>query len=732
MSAPTPSDLRHERDGAEKTIESSASMQLDLEPALEDTGAQHKSTTSDMENMRRMGRDQELVRHFRLWSMISFVALATAAWELAIFGISPALIDGGHPSLIYSSVWCFVGFGPIYLSMSEMASMAPIAGAQYHWVSEFAPERAQKILSYFTGWSSTLAWQAGNAWGLILIGTLLQAIIMVNSEAYAESAPNWHGTIIVIVISILAVAANVFGAKWLPYWQNAAFALHIIAYAGFIIPIWVNAPKASHFQVWGDWQDRGGWPSIGLSVLVGQLPALSSQTAIDSAVHMAEETRDASVSIPRVMMITWVFNYVTIFIALITIAYHMPDIDLAVADSTGYPVIYVLKESMPLAWLNVVLIVILLLLIFGNLSYLASVTRDLFAFARDQGLPFSPWISQVDAKRSIPTNACIVTGTTTALLSLIYIGSPVAFYAVISLSTVAILQCYCFSIGCLLWRRIAYPETLPPAKFSLGIWGIPTNIAAVLFSFYSFFWCFWPQENHVNAGGFNWASPLFVVTGIVAFAYYFLGGRKKYHGPVVHIEGRKSLPNELLNAILNELGPGAALHLSCTCQRLRQLLVPRVFRTITVPDKTNQAESVLAVVKAHGIHVQRIVFVGTAKFDDVKTSPALPVAAQKLLSGHGMPNLRSVSIKLELNFMQGGKWVEVDEFGIYSGNCIFNHTEDEDEVRVAEAKYQWRTPKLSDLWTEETTSRSAVAVRAKLHYKGETYQNEGFARNNNI
>ncbi|KAJ3496157.1 hypothetical protein NLG97_g2863 [Lecanicillium saksenae] len=539
MFAPKNSDLRDQQDSAEKTAQSTGSTQPDQELAVEGTDAQHKSTISDMENMRRMGREQELVRHFRLWSMISFVALATAAWELAIFGISPALIDGGHPSLIYSSIWCFLGFGPIYLSMSEMASMAPIAGAQYHWVSEFAPEGAQKILSYFTGWSSTLAWQAGNAWGLILIGTLLQAIIMVNDEAYAESAPNWHGTVIVIGISVLAVLANVLGARWLPYWQHAAFALHIIAYAGFIIPIWVNAPKASHYQVWGDWQDRGHWPSLGLSVLVGQLPALSSQTAIDSAVHMAEETRDASVSIPRVMMITWVFNYVTIFIALVTIAYHMPDIDLAIADATGYPVIYVLRESMSLAWLNVVLIVILLLLIFGNLSYLASVTRDLFAFARDQGLPFSQWIGKVDAKRSIPTNACIVTGTTTALLSLIYIGSPVAFYAVISLSTVAILQCYCFSIGCLLWRRIAHPETLPPAKFSLGVWGIPTNILAVLFSFYSFFWCFWPQENHVNAGGFNWASPLFVSTGIVAFAYYFLGGRKNYNGPVIHVEGRK-------------------------------------------------------------------------------------------------------------------------------------------------------------------------------------------------
>lgn len=114
--------------------------------------ASHNSTCDDLQDMERMGRKQELVRNFRLLSMISFVALATAAWELAIFSISPALVDGGLPNLIYSSIWCFLGFGPVYLSMSEMASMAPIAGAQYHWVSEFAPARLQKTLSYFTGY----------------------------------------------------------------------------------------------------------------------------------------------------------------------------------------------------------------------------------------------------------------------------------------------------------------------------------------------------------------------------------------------------------------------------------------------------------------------------------------------------------------------------------------------------------------------------------------------------
>lgn len=110
-----------------------------------------KSTVGDARAMERMGRKQELVRHFRTLSMVSFVALATSAWETNIFVFTQSLIDGGRPGAIYSLLWSFVGFVPIYLSMAEMASMAPIAGAQYHWVSEFAPESCQKTLSYFTG-----------------------------------------------------------------------------------------------------------------------------------------------------------------------------------------------------------------------------------------------------------------------------------------------------------------------------------------------------------------------------------------------------------------------------------------------------------------------------------------------------------------------------------------------------------------------------------------------------
>ena len=122
-----------------------------IEAVQDEASRATKSTYGDAMAMRRMGKDQQLVRQFRLLSISSFVAIATATWEIGLFTIGQSFVDGGRPGLIYTSLWNFICFAPVYLSMAEMASMAPIAGAQYHWVSEFAPESCQRFLSYITG-----------------------------------------------------------------------------------------------------------------------------------------------------------------------------------------------------------------------------------------------------------------------------------------------------------------------------------------------------------------------------------------------------------------------------------------------------------------------------------------------------------------------------------------------------------------------------------------------------
>jgi choline transport protein len=116
--------------------------------------------------------------------------------------------------------------------------------------------------------------------GIFLTGSLVQTIILINNENYGF--PAYQGSLLALAVLAICYLANVYGAKTLPYWQNAVFLLHILAYFAYIVPIWVSAPAATHYQVWGEFQNEGGWSNMALAILVGQLTGISEQVGIDT------------------------------------------------------------------------------------------------------------------------------------------------------------------------------------------------------------------------------------------------------------------------------------------------------------------------------------------------------------------------------------------------------------------------------------------------------------------
>ena len=326
-------------------------------------------------------------------STFSFVAMATSVWEFGIFSVTQGLVAGGRAGLFWTTVIHAVGFVPIMLSMAEMASIAPTAGGQYHWVSEFAHPKYQKWLSYLTGWISTMAWQAGNAVGVFLTGTLIQVIILENNPNYAF--PAWHGSLLVISNILFTVAANIHLTRYIPRVQTLFFCLHIMAFLAVIIPICVFAPKASPEQVFTEFKDFGGWGSLGLATLAGQLSSIYMMAGADSAAHISEEVRDAAKTVPRAILSVFGVNMAITFACWLVIIFALPDIPAALEHVSLYPVVYIMEQSMSIKWVTVELTLIVALVLFANVCYLTAVSRDLFAFARDGGVPFSNWVSAV-------------------------------------------------------------------------------------------------------------------------------------------------------------------------------------------------------------------------------------------------------------------------------------------------------------------------------------------------
>jgi hypothetical protein len=71
-------------------------------------------------------------------------------------------------------------------------------------------------------------------------------------------------------------------------------------------------------EVFGSFSNNGGWSSIGAACFVGSITATASFAGSDAAVHMTEETEDASKAVPRKIMFTIAVNGVMAFIFIIT------------------------------------------------------------------------------------------------------------------------------------------------------------------------------------------------------------------------------------------------------------------------------------------------------------------------------------------------------------------------------------------------------------------------------
>jgi choline transport protein len=107
----------------------------------------------------------------------------------------------------------------------------------------------QRSLSYFTGWMSTLSWQAGTASGPFLVGTLIQASATVMYPGYVSTS--WQGTLMVIAVTILVWALNVYGSKAMPLFQNVMLMVHVFGFLAIIIVFWTLNPRNTPTAVAG-------------------------------------------------------------------------------------------------------------------------------------------------------------------------------------------------------------------------------------------------------------------------------------------------------------------------------------------------------------------------------------------------------------------------------------------------------------------------------------------------
>lgn len=253
-------------------------------------------------------------------------------------------------------------------------------------VSEFAPRSLQKPLSYVVGWCSCLGWIAGiPACGLQLAGILQEMVVLVHPDSAFRPDILWQATLVVFLFVLLTVGFNIFFAHHLPLAEGIILFVHIFGFFAFLLTMWIMAEHVPASTVFTEFHNGGGWSSQGLSCLTGLATPVWCFIGPDAGAHMSEELKDASLQLPKAMMWATFANGIMGVTMMITFCFCITNLDDIVGpDSSDFPVIEVIFNATgSYAGACILGSILLILLYFSTVTTVASASRQVWAFSRD-------------------------------------------------------------------------------------------------------------------------------------------------------------------------------------------------------------------------------------------------------------------------------------------------------------------------------------------------------------
>lgn len=121
---------------------------------------------------------------------------------------------------------------------------------------------------------------------------------------------------------------------------------------------------------------------------------------------MAEEVKNADVTVPWSMVVTTLINGALGFGIVLAVLFVTVDVESALESPTGllgYPYMQIFYDAVgSKGGATGMTVILLVMTVCGTIASLATSSRLIWAFARDRGLPFWRHVSKVSSLHSEP------------------------------------------------------------------------------------------------------------------------------------------------------------------------------------------------------------------------------------------------------------------------------------------------------------------------------------------
>lgn len=496
-----------------------------------------KSTQDDSALLAQIGYKQELKRHFSTIQVFG-VAFLIMGLLPSIASISATGFLAGPSGFLYGWIISSFFIITIGISMSIDGSSLPTSGGLFYWSNYYAPDKYKTVISYVVGNMNSIA----------LVGALcsvdygfaqeLLSVVVIAKDGNFEVTPaKTYGVFVGCVFChILLTCASSKSCSTL---QTASIIVNVTLIVLFLIalPIGAKGNFRSGDFVFRNFENLSNFPIGWTQVSLAWLPSIWTIGAFDSVIHMSEECANATRAIPIGIIgsITACASIGTIIIIVLLFCIQTDDIENHILGSKfGQPIAQIIYDALGRNWAIIFMMFIAIAQFMMGASILTAISRQIFAFARDNGLPFSFWIKRVNKQLSVPINAVWAGGIGAIIIGLLCIIGTTAANA---LFTLYIAGNY-FSWGTpILLRLTSGKDKFVPGPFYLGkFWTNTIGWVAVVFICYTIVMVMFPTNKNPGVQDMNYTCVITPGVWILSLAYYYIYAHKIYHGPCKNID----------------------------------------------------------------------------------------------------------------------------------------------------------------------------------------------------
>ncbi|MGH2918829.1 MAG: amino acid permease [Solirubrobacteraceae bacterium] len=477
----------------------------------------------DADDLAGFGYAQQLRRRLGGYAAFaagfSFISILTTVFQLFAFGFS-----FGGAAFFWTWPIVFVGQLFVALCFAELAARYPISGCIYQWSRRLS----NPTFGWFAGWTMLIAQIVTVAAAAIALQVVLPTLwsgfqIIGSDPALTSSDGASNAVLLGAILVVLTTTVTALGVGIMSRINSIGVTLELIGVTALIVLLFSHAERGPDAVLHQTGAAPGGYLA---AFIISALMAAYVMVGFDSAGELSEETRDprrtAPLAIVRALCVAGLCG------GLLLLGGILAAPNLGELAAGGLP--YVLTSQLGDTVGKILLADVAIAVCVCTLAIQTAATRMMFSMSRDGVLPFSSALGHVSKRTGTPVLPAVIVGLLTISLLVVNVGEASLFLALTSVCIVMLYLAYLMVTGPMLVRRLrgTYDADGAQASFSLGRWGLPVNILAVVYGAAMMVNIGWPRAAVYDPEGGNWYLQYFAlifatgsfVIGVLAYLRY--------------------------------------------------------------------------------------------------------------------------------------------------------------------------------------------------------------------